>query len=79
MAHNRSQSFQIAEKPWVVQATDADLVTFLAGLNGGGASDLAEVEETIALWAVEVPNGTEPGTCYVVSPETFKYVIATRY
>lgn len=79
MAHNVSRAFQIAEKPWVVQVNDTATRDFLAALNGGGASDLALVEETIALWAVQVPNDSVAGTAYVVSPEAYKRVQARRF
>ena len=81
MAHGVKRTFMIAEHPWVVQATATDLRDFLATLNagGGGASDLALVEESEALWAVEVPYDSVEGTAYVVSHATYVYVQAHRY
>lgn len=79
MAHNVTRAFQVAAQPWVVQTTDDDLHAFLLALNGAGASDLGNTEETLALWAVNVPNGSEAGSAYVVSAETYKRVQAGRY
>lgn len=79
MAHNVTRAFQIAAQPWVVQVTDNDLHAFLLGLNGAGASDLGDTKETLALWAVQVPNGSEAGSAYVVSSETYKRIQSDRY
>lgn len=79
MAHNVTRAFEVAAQPWVVQVTDNSLHAFLLGLNGAGASDLGQTKETLALWAVNVPNGSEAGSAYVVSAETYKRVQASRY
>jgi len=81
MAHNVTRTYQVAAQPWVVWTTNNDLHAFLASLNGAGASDLGSVEETLALWAVQVPDSTETdaGTAYIVSSETYKRVQAGRY
>lgn len=81
MAHNVKRAFQVAAQPWIVVTTDNNLHAFLLGLNGAGASDLATTEETLALWAVNVPHtgDGEGGSAYVVSAEAYKRVQARRY
>lgn len=81
MAHNVTRAYQVAAQPWVVETVDTDLHAFLLSLNGAGASDLGTTEETLALWAVQVPSSDESdgGTAYVVSAETYKRVQAGRY
>lgn len=78
MAHNVSKAYQVAEKPWIVQVTDNAAHTFLQGLISSPAS-VVNTEETLLLWAAELDDGGDAGTAYVVSPEAYKRLQATRY